>query len=350
MAQLGFRTINEMVGRVDLLDTRKAINHWKAKGLDFSAILHKPEVPDYVKTYCCEPQDHGIQNSLDVTTLLDRCKPALEQRTPVEFTSFIRNSDRTVGTMLGYEVTKRYGGAGLPENTIRMTFHGSAGQSFGAFIPRGITLTLVGDANDGFGKGLSGGRMIAYPPLRSTFRTEENIIIGNVAFYGATGGEAYVSGVAGERFCVRNSGATVVVEGVGDHGCEYMTGGRAVVLGRTGRNFAAGMSGGIAYVLDVDGRFERRCNHEMIDLEALTEADDVDFVQVALMKHVTITGSRYGARLLDEWPSLQRRVVKVMPRDFKKALAAEAKRQAAARSAPARTGMSSLVEVRATPS
>jgi glutamate synthase (ferredoxin) len=235
--------------------------------------------------------------------------------------------------MLGYEVTRRYGGAGLPEDTIRMTFHGSAGQSFGAFIPSGISLTLVGDANDGFGKGLSGGKMIAYPPLRSTFRTEENIIIGNVAFYGATGGQGYVSGVAGERFCVRNSGAVVVVEGVGDHGCEYMTGGRALVLGRTGRNFAAGMSGGIAYVLDVDGRFESRCNHDMVDLEALIEADDIDFVQVALMKHVTLTGSRYAAKLLEDWATLSQRVVKVMPREYKRALAAEAKRQADAAAA-----------------
>jgi glutamate synthase (ferredoxin) len=225
-------------------------------------------------------------------------------------------------------VTKRYGGAGLPEDTIRMTFHGSAGQSFGAFLPRGITMTLVGDSNDYFGKGLSGGRLVAYPPLRSTFRTEENIILGNVTFYGATAGDAYVSGVAGERFCVRNSGATVVVEGVGDHGCEYMTGGRALILGRTGRNFAAGMSGGIAYVLDVDGRFERRCNHDMVDLEPLVDADDLTFVHVALMKHVTFTGSRYAARLLDDWPSLPKRIVKVMPREYRKALAAEAARRA----------------------
>jgi glutamate synthase (ferredoxin) len=210
-----------------------------------------------------------------------------------------------------------------------MTFHGSAGQSFGAFLPRGITMTLVGDANDGFGKGLSGGRLIAYPPLRSTFRTEENILVGNVAFYGATSGDAYISGVAGERFCVRNSGATVVVEGVGDHGCEYMTGGRALILGRTGRNFAAGMSGGIAYVLDADGRFERRCNLEMVDLEALVESDDLDFVYITMMKHVTLTGSRHASRLLDDWPSVQRRVVKVMPREYKGALAAEAARRAA---------------------
>jgi glutamate synthase (ferredoxin) len=324
MADLGFRRIDDMIGRADCLDVDAAVDHWKARGLDLAPLLHVPSLPASVARRKVREQDHGIELALD-NELIQRCLPALERREPVEFTSFIRNSDRTVGTMLGYEVTRRYGAAGLPQDTIRMTFNGSAGQSFGAFIPRGITLTLVGDANDGFGKGLSGGRLIAYPPLRSTFRTEENIIIGNVAFYGATGGEAYVSGVAGERFCVRNSGATVVVEGVGDHGCEYMTGGRVVVLGRTGRNFAAGMSGGIAYVLDVDSQFERRCNFDMVDLEALIDADDVDFVQVALMKHVTLTGSRYAARLLEDWATLQRRIVKVMPREYKRALAAQAR-------------------------
>ncbi|MBM3818703.1 MAG: glutamate synthase large subunit [Acidimicrobiia bacterium] len=323
MAELGFRTMDEMVGRADCLDIAGAVDHWKAKGLDLRPLLHVPALPASVARRKVREQDHGIELALD-NELVQRCLPALETKQPIEFSSFIRNSDRTVGTILGYEVTRRYGSAGLPDNTIRINFSGSAGQSFGAFIPRGITMTLVGDANDGFGKGLSGGRLIAYPHLRSTFRTEENILIGNVAFYGATGGEAYVSGVAGERFCVRNSGATVVVEGVGDHGCEYMTGGRVVVLGRTGRNFAAGMSGGIAYVLDVDGQFERRCNHEMVDLEALVDADDVDFVQVALMKHVTLTGSRYGATLLDDWAALQRRVVKVMPREYRKALARQA--------------------------
>jgi len=328
MADLGFRTINEMIGRADCLDIEPAVDHWKASGLDLAPLLHVPALPASVGRYRMREQDHGLNRAFD-NELIERCRPALDHGARVEFSSFIRNSDRTVGTMLGYEVTKRFGGGGLPDDTIKMSFTGSAGQSFGAFLPRGITMTLVGDANDGFGKGLSGGRLIAYPPLRSTFRTEENIIIGNVAFYGATGGEAFVSGVAGERFCVRNSGATVVVEGVGDHGCEYMTGGRVLVLGRTGRNFAAGMSGGIAYVLDALGRFERRCNLEMVDLEALVEPEDVDFVQVALMKHVTFTGSRYAARLLEEWDTLQGRIVKVMPREFKKALAAEASRLAA---------------------
>ncbi|MBI3048358.1 MAG: glutamate synthase large subunit [Acidobacteria bacterium] len=329
MAELGFRTIDEMIGRADCLDIEEAVGHWKADGLDLRPLLHMPDLPPSVARRKVREQDHGLDRALD-NELIARCRPALERRQPVEFSSFIRNSDRTVGTMLGHEVTKRYGGAGLPDDTIRMTFHGSAGQSFGAFLPRGITMTLVGDSNDYFGKGLSGGRLIAYPPLRSTFRTEENILLGNVTFYGATGGDAYVSGVAGERFCVRNSGATVVVEGVGDHGCEYMTGGRTLILGRTGRNFAAGMSGGIAYVLDVDGRFERRCNLEMVDLEPLVDADDLLFAHVALMKHVTYTGSRYAARLLDQWPMLQRRIVKVMPREYKRALAAEAKRLATA--------------------
>ncbi len=327
MAELGFRRVDEMIGRADCLDIDAAVDHWKADGLDLAPLLHVANLPASVaRRKVCE-QDHGINRAFD-NELIARCRPALEQQTPVEFSSFIRNSDRTVGTMLGYEITKRYGGAGLPDDTIRMTFSGSAGQSFGAFLPRGVTMTLVGDANDGFGKGLSGGRLIAYPPLRSTFRSEENIILGNVAFYGATGGDAYISGVAGERFCVRNSGANVVVEGVGDHGCEYMTGGRALILGRTGRNFAAGMSGGIAYVVDGDGQFKRRCNLEMVDLEALEDADDLDFVHVMLMKHVTYTGSRFSGRLLEDWPLLQRRIVKVMPREYKRALAAEAKRRA----------------------
>ncbi len=329
MAELGFRTIDEMIGRADCLDIDAAVGHWKANGLDLAPLLHVPDLPASVARRHVCAQDHGLDRAFD-NELIARCRPALEHQTPVEFSSFIRNSDRTVGTMLGYEVTRRYGGAGLPDDTIRMTFSGSAGQSFGAFLPRGITMTLVGDANDGFGKGLSGGRLVAYPPLRSTFRTEENIILGNVAFYGATGGEAYIRGVAGERFCVRNSGANIVVEGIGDHGCEYMTGGRAVILGRTGRNFAAGMSGGIAYVVDADGQFRRRCNLEMVDLEPLADADDLGFVHVMLMKHVTYTGSRHAARLLEDWPLLQRRIVKVMPREYKRALAADARRRAAA--------------------
>jgi glutamate synthase (ferredoxin) len=271
-------------------------------------------------------QDHGLGVALD-NELIRRCRPALEARTPVAFTIPIRNADRTVGTMLGYEVTKRYGGHGLADDTIRIRFTGSAGQSFGAFVPRGITMTLVGDANDGFGKGLSGGHLAVFPPAESPFKPEENIIIGNVGFYGATSGEAFVRGVAGERFCVRNSGAQVVVEGVGDHGCEYMTGGRVVVLGRTGRNFGAGMSGGVAYVLDVDGDFSTRCNREMVDLETLVDAAEIDLVQNLIMKHVAVTGSAYAEGLLADWASLQARLVKVMPREYKRALAEQAKRE-----------------------
>jgi glutamate synthase (NADPH/NADH) large chain len=328
MAQLGFRTMDEMIGRADCLDVENAVTHWKAKGIDLAPLLHQPNLQASVSRRRIREQDHGLSDALD-NDLIRAAMPALERREPVDLKAFIRNADRTCGTMLGYEVTRRYGGPGLPDDTIRVTFTGTAGQSFGAFIPRGMTFTLVGDANDGFGKGLSGGRLIVHAPKLSTFKSEENIIIGNVAFYGATSGEGYVRGVAGERFCVRNSGATVVVEGVGDHGCEYMTGGRVVVLGRTGRNFAAGMSGGIAYVLDVNGSFGRRCNREMVDLETLSEPDEIDFVQVAIMKHATLTGSRYAERLLSDWVGLQRRMVKVMPREFKRVLAEQAKRRTA---------------------
>jgi glutamate synthase (ferredoxin) len=324
MAQLGFRTMDEMVGRADCLDVDRAVDHWKAKGIDLTPLLHRPSLPASVARRRVRAQDHGLEATLD-NDLIRAATPALEQRTPVEFSAFIRNADRTVGTMLGYEVTKRYGGRGLPDDTIQVAFTGSAGQSFGAFVPRGMTLRLAGDANDGFGKGLSGGRLIVYPPPLSTFRSEQNIVIGNVAFYGATSGEGYVRGLAGERFCVRNSGATVVVEGVGDHGCEYMTGGRVVVIGRTGRNFAAGMSGGIAYVLDGDGSFERRCNREMVDLEPLIEPDDADFVRAAIVKHVTYTSSRYAEALLADWTKVRRQIVKVMPREYKRALAEQAK-------------------------
>ena len=250
MAQLGFRTLEEMVGRVDKLEARKAVQHWKAKGIDLSTLLYSPEVdPDWGR-YCQDEQDHGIERSLDMTVLLDLCKPAIERGEDVVAELPIRNVNRVVGTIVGSEITRRHGAKGLPEDTIRLHFRGSAGQSFGAFIPRGMSLSLEGDANDYVGKGLSGGKIAVFPPTGSPFAAEDNIIIGNVALYGATSGEAYIRGMAGERFGVRNSGANAVVEAVGDHGCEYMTGGRVVVLGATGRNFAAGMSGGIAYVLD----------------------------------------------------------------------------------------------------
>jgi glutamate synthase (ferredoxin) len=315
-----------MIGRVDCLDIERAVEHWKGKGLALEPLLHQPDQPASVARRKVVEQDHGLAGQLDLE-LIRAAAPALEHRSPVELNARIRNSDRTVGTRLGSELTKRYGGAGLPDDTIRITFTGSAGQSFGAFAPRGMTLTLVGDANDGFGKGLSGGKVIVYPPADSTFKAEENIITGNVAFYGATGGEGYVRGVAGERFCVRNSGANVVVEGLGDHGCEYMTGGRVIVLGRTGRNFAAGMSGGIAYVLDADGGFEARCNREMVDLEPLIESDDVDFVRAAITTHAKVTGSPHAECVLAQWASLHRRFVKVMPRDYKRALAELATRE-----------------------
>jgi glutamate synthase (ferredoxin) len=323
MSELGFRTIDEMIGRADCLDVDRAVQHWKAKGLDLTPLLHQPALPASVARRRVREQDHELDVTLD-NDLIRVAMPALERKQPIEFSAFIRNADRTVGTMLGSEVTRRHGGCGLPDDTIRINFTGSAGQSFGAFVPRGMTMTLVGDANDGFGKGLSGGTLIAYPPRLSTFKSQDNIIIGNVAFYGATSGEGYVRGVAGERFCVRNSGATVVVEGVGDHGCEYMTGGRVLVIGRTGRNFAAGMSGGIAYVLDADGSFPRRCNREMVDLELLTD-EDLEFIRVALMKHVTYTRSHYAEGLLAD-VSMLRRIVKVMPREYKRALAEQAKR------------------------
>jgi glutamate synthase (ferredoxin) len=330
MARLGFRTMEEMIGRVDRLDFSAALDHWKASGLDLTSILHQPPMPEPVARRCVSAQDHGLEKALD-NTLIIRCMEALERRTPVEFSVPIRNVNRTVGTMLGYELTTRWGGEGLPDDTIRIHFTGSAGQSFGAFVPRGITFTLEGDANDYWGKGLSGGRLIVRPPRASTFAPEENIIIGNVALYGATSGEAYVRGVAGERFGVRNSGVHTVVEGVGDHGCEYMTGGRVVVLGRTGRNFAAGMSGGIAYVLDVDGQFRRRCNPGMVDLEPLDQAEDIQLVRDLVERHVRLTGSTYAEKILADWVRVPPRFVKVMPRDYKRVLRAEARARAEGR-------------------
>jgi glutamate synthase (NADPH/NADH) large chain len=322
MARLGFRTMDEMIGRVDRLDVRPAVDHWKARGLDLGPILHRPEVGPEVAIRCVRRQDHGLERSLDATTLIPLCRPALEAGTPVDLRLPIRNVNRTVGTMLGYEVTSRYGGAGLPDDTIRIHFTGSAGQSFAAFLPRGITLILEGDANDYLAKGLSGGKVIAFPPREATFVPEENILVGNVVLYGATSGEVYLRGVAGERFAVRNSGALAVVEGIGDHGCEYMTGGRVVVIGRTGRNFAAGMSGGVAYVLDADGRFAGRVNRGMVDLEPLAQAEDVAEVRDLLVRHVRYTQSTVAEKLLANWETAQARFVKVMPRDYKRALEA----------------------------
>ena len=322
MAKLGFRTVSEMVGRVDKLEARQALQHWKAKGIDLSPLLWKPDVGADVGQYCQIPQDHGLDKALDRTTLLDLCQPALDRGEKVKATLPIHNVNRVVGTMVGSEITRRYGVEGLPEDTIHLHFKGSAGQSFGAFIPNGMTLELEGDGNDYFGKGLSGGKLICYPSEGSTFRAEENVIIGNVALYGATSGEAYIRGVAGERFGVRNSGVHAVVEGVGDHGCEYMTGGRVVVLGQTGRNFAAGMSGGIAYVVDWHGDFAKRVNREMVDLETLTDADEITEVKAMIQRHADYTNSDLGWRVLLRWDELLPKIVKVMPRDYKRVLKA----------------------------
>jgi glutamate synthase (ferredoxin) len=320
MATLGFRTMEEMIGRVDRLEVKKAVDHWKARGLDYSAILYRPAVGPEVAIRKVREQDHGLEKSLDMTTIVPHCWPALEWREPVHLRLPIRNLHRTVGTILGYEVTSRYGAEGLPEDTIHLHFTGSAGQSFGAFVPKGITLVLEGDSNDYLGKGLSGGKIIVYPPRQATFVPEENILVGNVVLYGATSGEAYFRGVAGERFAVRNSGACAVVEGVGDHGCEYMTGGRVVILGRTGRNFAAGMSGGIAYLLDEEGDFERRCNRGMVDLEPLEPAEDIRLVQDLIRKHAEHTQSTRATKVLANWDRMLPKFVKVMPRDYKRAL------------------------------
>jgi len=321
LALLGYRSLDEVIGKVELIDVDTALDHWKARGLDFSAILHKPDMGPDVPIRCVSRQDHGIERSLDVTRLLPLCREAIEAGTPVEIELPIRNIHRTVGTVLGSEVTRRHGGAGLPDNTIRVHFRGSAGMSFGAFLPRGITLTLEGDANDYTGKGLSGGHIHVFPPREASFRAEDNVLVGNAVLYGATGGEAFFRGIAGERFAVRNSGATTVVEGVGDHGCEYMTGGRVVVLGPTGRNFAAGMSGGVAYVHDPQGLFPPCCNRQMVDLESLGP-QDTDALKAILQAHQIATGSTVAQRLLADWPVAARGFVKVMPREYRRVLEA----------------------------
>ena len=326
MAELGFRTVNEMVGRVDKLDTRKAVDHWKAKGLDFSGLLHMPEVPEGVATYHCQEQDHGLGAALD-HRLIEGSRGPLESKTPVRMEMPIRNSDRAVGAMLSYRVAKRYAEDGLPEDTVQISFKGSAGQSFAAFLAKGISMNLEGDANDYFCKGLSGGRVVVTPPRSSTFVPEANIIVGNVALYGATGGQVFIRGIAGERFAVRNSGAEAVVEGVGDHGCEYMTRGSVVVLGPTGRNFAAGMSGGEAYVLDESGSFGSLCNTEMVDLEGVEAPGDQEALRRLLEEHHRRTGSANAKRVLASWDRMLPLFVKVMPRDLKRVLAERKQRE-----------------------
>jgi glutamate synthase (ferredoxin) len=320
MASLGFRTFNEMIGRTDRLDMRKTVDHYKAKGLDFSPIFHQPNVAPTVGRFCSIAQDHGLERSLDKTRLLDICKPALERGERVEATLPIHNVNRVVGTITGSELTRRHGAAGLPDDTIKLHFHGSAGQSFGAFVPRGMTLFLEGDSNDYIGKGLSGGKIIVFPPKGSTFVPEENVIVGNVAFYGATAGEAHIGGMAGERFCVRNSGVSAVVLSVGDHGCEYMTGGRVVVLGPTGRNFAAGMSGGIAYVLDETGDFPRNCNQEMVKLFKLDDPEEIELVQAMIRRHAEYTGAERSWKVLALWEQMVPKFVKVYPNDYRRVI------------------------------
>jgi glutamate synthase (ferredoxin) len=325
MAALGFRRFEEMVGRSEYLEMRAALDHWKARGLDFSAILHRPDVGPDVGRFCQIPQDHGLEESVDKMKLLDLCRPAVEGGERVAATLPIRNRNRVVGTILGSEITRRHGATGLPHDTIQITFQGSAGQSFGAFIPRGLTLTLEGDANDYIGKGLSGGRLIVYPPRGSSFVPEHNIIVGNVALYGATSGEAFFHGAAGERFAVRNSGVNAVVEAVGDHACEYMTGGRVVVLGATGRNFAAGMSGGIAYVLDEDDDFAERCNKEMVQLYRIDDNEEADLVKDLVFRHAQATGSARAGKVLVQWDYFLPRFVRVVPNDYKRVLEAQRK-------------------------
>jgi len=319
MAQMGFRTFDEMVGRVDMLEARTALDHWKAKGIDLSMILHNPQVPLRIARRCVQAQDHGLDQALDYK-LIDHAREAIEGGAPVEIKLPIRNIHRTVGAMLSGEIARKHGSAGLPDGTIHFQFSGSAGQSFGAFLAHGVTLELEGDANDYVGKGLSGGKLIIYPPRASNFLPEENIIIGNVALYGATSGEAFLNGMAGERFAVRNSGATAVVEGLGDHGCEYMTNGLVVVLGKVGRNFAAGMSGGIAFVLDEKGDFaEKRCNIAGVDLEPVSEAD-AGLLHGLIFRHVEYTGSPRGKWVLENWEQMLRQFVKVFPHEYKRVL------------------------------
>ncbi|MBQ27060.1 MAG: glutamate synthase large subunit [Nitrospiraceae bacterium] len=326
MAQLGFRTMGEMIGRVDKIRATNAVDHWKAKGLDLSSLLHMPDVPPDVATHCVQDQDHGIEDSVD-WEVLRRVKSAIDDKTPIEISIPIRNTQRTIGTILSSHIAKQYGADGLPDDTIRIRCYGSAGQSFGAFLSRGITMVIEGESNDYLGKGLSGGRIIVMPPQGVTFVPEETILIGNTALYGATAGEGYFYGTAGERFAVRNSGAIAVIEGTGDHGCEYMTGGRVVVLGRTGRNFAAGMSGGIAYVFNEDGCFEQRCNLELVELEQVASEDDQQELLALVTQHLTFTGSQKAKYLLEQWDRVRSKFVKVMPMDYKRVLE-QRKRQA----------------------
>jgi glutamate synthase (NADPH/NADH) large chain len=345
MAQLGFKTLKEMTGRVDKLNMSKAVGHWKAKGIDLSRILYSVTPKPGVAIHHAESQNHGLESALD-HDLIAASLPSLENGQPVVLERTVRNVDRTIGAMLSGEVARRHGHAGLPEDTISVKFTGTAGQSFGAFLARGVSIELTGDCNDYVGKGLSGGRIVVKPPKGLSRDPAQNIIVGNTVLYGAIAGEAYFHGVAGERFAVRNSGAICVVEGTGDHGCEYMTGGVVVVLGRTGRNFAAGMSGGVAYVFDEDGTFEKRCNLSMVKLEKIATGDgsdpaglpkqrsvsvadagmgdllgfDAERLKILVERHLLHTGSERARGLLDNWDAALGKFVKVMPLDYAKAL------------------------------
>jgi glutamate synthase (NADPH) large chain len=352
MAQLGIRRFDELIGRSDLLDTRKGIAHWKARGLDFGRIFHQPTVPAEVPRHHCESQDHGLERALDVK-LIEKCRAALDRGEKVQFMDEARNRNRSLGAMLSGELI-RLRPEGLPDHTVFMQLEGVGGQSFGAFLAKGITLYLIGDANDYTGKGLSGGRIAVRPSIDFRGDATRNIIVGNTALYGATSGEAFFRGVAGERFAVRLSGATAVVEGTGDHGCEYMTGGTVAVLGRTGRNFAAGMSGGVAYVFDEDGSFATRCNPSMVALEKVLSADeqaaqsspdswhrgesDEALLKKLVEDHHRWTGSLRAREILDQWASHRAKFVKVFPHEYKRALAqTAAKAEAAAASAKAKS-------------
>jgi len=319
MAKMGFQKMEDMIGRVDMIRPQQAIDHWKAKGLDFSAVLYKPDVPSRIATHCVQPQEHGLEQALD-QKLLELAEYALDSQKKVAIQLPIRNVHRTVGAILAGEIARRYGAESLPKGTIEAKFVGSAGQSFGAFCVPGLCLTIEGDANDYLGKGMSGGRIVVYPPRESSFDPAENIVVGNTLLYGATGGRVFIQGVAGERFAVRNSGCQAVVEGVGDHGCEYMTGGVVAVLGRTGRNFAAGMSGGIAYVLDMDGKFAQRCNTGMVDLEEVVEPADVATLKEMVEEHYNFTASARARTILDTWDEWLPRFIKVMPEEYRRVL------------------------------
>jgi glutamate synthase (NADPH/NADH) large chain len=317
MAELGFKTINDMVGQTQYLRTRTDVDHWKYKGVDLSPLLHKEQCAADETLYCSKEQKHLIDDIID-RRMMEDAKDALENQTSVNLEYDVVNTDRTIGAMLSNEISKKYEADGLPENTIKVKFNGSAGQSFGCFSAKGLRFELEGDANDYFGKGLSGANLVVYPPKVATFEASKNIVIGNVALFGATSGKAFIRGIAGERFCVRNSGATTVVEGVGDHGCEYMTGGKAVILGQTGRNFAAGMSGGIAYVLDDNNDLASKCNMEMVQLEMLENVNDIAELKALITEHKDNTQSDVAEALLADWDSAVKRFVKVMPVDFKK--------------------------------